>query len=87
LNLDYTAVDNKSIVALGALSELRELSLDSANIGDEAVETLGSLKNLRVLNLYHTLISEAGVARIETALPKCRIIWDRDSGLPNRRRT
>src|SRR5690606_5596975 len=50
-----------------------------------AIASLGSLAALRSLNLYHTLIRDEGVAELSGRLPDCRIIWDRDSTLPNRR--
>jgi hypothetical protein len=80
-------VDDKGLALLKGLPELRELSLDSANVGDAVIDTLVSLPRLEVLNLYHTLITETGVQRIKSSLPKCKVIWDENSALPNRRRT
>jgi hypothetical protein len=80
-------VDDKGLALLKGLPELRELSLDSSNVGDGAVEALQSMPQLEVLNLYHTLITESGVQQIKSALPNCRIIWDQNSALPNRRKT
>jgi hypothetical protein len=56
-------------------------------VKDEDSELFASMPKLRTLNLYHTLITEAGVARIQKALPDCRILWDRDSALPTRRKS
>jgi hypothetical protein len=56
-------------------------------VGDAAIDTIVSMSQLEVLNLYHTLVTESGVQRIKSALPKCRVIWDQNSALPNRRRT
>jgi hypothetical protein len=46
---------------------------------------LGAHGSLTVLNLYHTLVTQKGYDSLRTALPACRIVWDRDSSLPNRR--
>jgi len=43
--------------------------------------------NLRSLSLYHTLVSEKGYEQLKAALPDCRIVFDRDSSLPNRRKS
>jgi hypothetical protein len=87
LSLDYTGTNTRNLEALRGAPELRELSLDSTDVNDEAAEILASMPKLKVLNLYHTLMTEAGVARIKQTLPECRIIWDRDSALPIRRKS
>ncbi len=84
LNLDYTTFNNDGLKQIVALP-LKELRLDSANLSDEAVDSLAALQTLQYVNLYHTLISEQGHSRLVKALPKAKIVWDRDSKLPNRR--
>jgi len=69
------------------MAQMRELHLDSADVGDESIEIFASMTNLQVLNLYHTTLTEAGAAKIKQALPKCKLLWDRDSARPNRRKT
>jgi hypothetical protein len=64
---------------------MRELSLDSTGATDQSVETLKSMTGLKSLNLYHTLVSEKGLQELQSALPSCAIVFDRDSALPNRR--
>jgi len=32
------------------------------------------------------LVSDKGYGEIKAALPRCQIFWDRDSGLPSRRK-
>jgi dihydroorotase/N-acyl-D-amino-acid deacylase len=86
LNLDYTTVSDKSLQLLRqSLPKLVELRLDSANISDAGLQTLRGMAGLRVLNLYHTLVTEKGYEDLKKNLPDCRIIFDRDSSLPNRR--
>jgi hypothetical protein len=43
------------------------------------------MASLKVLNLYHTLVTEDAYRALAAALPQCKIVWDRDSSLPNRR--
>jgi hypothetical protein len=43
------------------------------------------MRNLRLLNLYHTLITDKGYNQLKAALPNCKIVWDRESALTNRR--
>jgi hypothetical protein len=40
-----------------------------------------------MVNLYHTVFTENGVKRLKEKLPKCKVVWDRDSARPNRRKT
>jgi hypothetical protein len=65
------------------------LELDSSELkllkAQAEVEPLKLLVNLKVLNLYHTLVTERGFETLKASLPNCRIIWDRESSLPNRR--
>ena len=56
-----------------------------AHVGDAAIDVLASMKSLKLVNIYHTLISEEAHGRLVKALPQTRIVWDRDSKLPNRR--
>jgi len=88
LGLDYTAVSDKGVDDIaGGLPDITGLRLDSGNITDASVPALSKLKALRELNLYHTLVSQAGYDQLKSALPKCRIIWDRDSSMPTRRKS
>jgi hypothetical protein len=87
LNLSYTPVDAKGFALLQGMPQLRELYLDSDDIGDESVDVLGGMANLRMVNLYHTTFTENGVKRLKEKLPKCQVVWDRDSARPNRRKT
>lgn len=84
LNLDYTTV-NDAVVAQIAALPLRELKLDSTNVSDAAVEQLATMRTLRDLNLYHTTVGETAHDKLKQALPQTKIVWDRDSKLPNRR--
>ena len=87
LNLSYTPVDVKGFALLQGMPQLRELYLDSDDIGDESVDVLAAMPNLQMVNLYHTVFTENGVKRLKEKLPKCKVVWDRDSARPNRRKT
>jgi N-acyl-D-aspartate/D-glutamate deacylase/Leucine-rich repeat (LRR) protein len=88
INLDYTNVSDKAVALLAdALPYLESLRLDSAGITDAAVESFTRMKSLKELNLYHTLVTQAAYERIQAALPECTIVYDRESSLPNRRRS
>jgi N-acyl-D-aspartate/D-glutamate deacylase/Leucine-rich repeat (LRR) protein len=82
LNLNYTSVTDKGIVGLPELVDLR---LDSAGVTDAGLEPLEKMQTLKYLNLYHTLVTEKAFEDLKKALPKCQIVFDRDSSLPNRR--
>jgi hypothetical protein len=73
------------MTSLKALPQLRNLSLDSTAVTDAGVEALRSIASLKSLNLYHTLVTEKGMLTLKTALPDCKIVFDRDSALPSRR--
>ena len=85
MKLDYTSVDDAGLASLQPLTQLRELSLDTVNITDKSVPLLKSFAKLQNLNLYHTYVTDKAELEIQTALPSCKIVYDRDSSLANRR--
>ncbi len=87
LKLDYTEVTDKGLAALSAARKLQALSLDSTYVTDKSMPLVRSFQGLTDLNLYHTLVTDKGFAEVHSALPQCRIIWDPESSLPNRRRS
>ena len=64
---------------------MEELNLDSTEVDDHGADLLASIGTLKTLDLYHTLVSDSGYQALHTALPDCKIIWDRKSALPVRR--
>jgi hypothetical protein len=64
-----------------------DLSLDTGNITDAGAEVLSKMTTLKRLNLYHTLVSEKAYETLKRSLPECTIVYDRDSSLPNRRKS
>ena len=85
ITLDYTTVNDAGLAVLHSLPGLQEISLDATDVSDKSVETLKAMGGLKSLNLYHTLVTEKGMHELAAALPACKIIFDRDSALPNRR--
>lgn len=85
LRLDYTKTSDKGLAWLPP--SLEELTLDTADVSDEGIETLAKFQHLRLLNLYHTTVTEKGFERLQAALPDCRIVYDRDSSIPIRRKS
>ena len=67
------------------MPQLTGLRLDSAAVTDAGAEILKSLKGLKTLNLYHTLVTDRGIETLKSALPNCKLLWDRGSNLPTRR--
>ena len=62
------------------------IGLSKQELTDRVVAKLKRYSKLKSLNLYHTLVTESGLKELKAALPECKIIWDKDSALPNRRR-
>ena len=85
LDLDHTKVSDAGIAKLTGLTRLVNLELDSVDLTDAGVTHLAALRSLRQLDLYHTLVSEKGFEQLKTALPDCRIQYDRDSTRRERR--
>lgn len=88
LNLDYTNLSGKGLAILaGALVSLEELRLDTANLDDTAAAVLGAMPKLKYVNVYHTMITDKGHEALRKLRPDLQVIYDRDSSLPNRRKS
>lgn len=73
LNLDSTLVMDKALGHLQSLPRLRVLDLSATCITDAGLEKLHGLKGLESLWLKGTNVSDAGAARLQEALPDCKI--------------
>ena len=62
------------LAELKHLHGLRTLRLEGLEVSDADLEQLEMLKSLRLLDLSWTNVSETGIARIERALPECRVV-------------
>ena len=57
-----------------ALDEaLQKLSLSGSALTDESLKTLTALTNLRELDVISTKLTASGIAKLQEALPKCKI--------------
>jgi serine/threonine protein kinase/Leucine-rich repeat (LRR) protein len=62
------------LVDLAGLKKLDRLSLTGSSFSDEGVAHLAPLTQLKELDLRGTQVTNAGVKKLHTSLPKCRII-------------
>jgi hypothetical protein len=53
--------------------KLKVLRLRSTAVSDAGLETLREIKSLGILSLGGTRVTAAGVARLQAALPHCKI--------------
>jgi hypothetical protein len=67
-------ITNEGIKHLAGLKALKTLNLRQTDIDDGGLEHLKSLTGLEELTLSVTAVSDEGVARLQAALPKCRIV-------------
>jgi hypothetical protein len=79
-------LDDTGLAKLTSLTELQSLNLDSTHVTDVGVPLLAGFGKLRQLDLYHSLLTGQGVAKLRAALPRTVVIWDKESGMPHRRR-
>jgi Leucine-rich repeat (LRR) protein len=84
LDLSYAELDDEGLGKLVGLGELVSLNLDSTHVTDAAVELLGKMGKLKDVTLYHSLVTGAGEAKLRGR--GLRVIWDKEAGMPHRRR-
>ena len=76
LNLDCSLHDhaNLGLACLKGLTQLQELNIsDNYGVTDVELEHLKGLTQLRKLDLCGTQVTDAGVAKLQKALPNCKI--------------
>ncbi len=73
LSLDGTPVTDAALEHLKKLTGLRVLGLRQTQVTDVGLEQLKGLSQLKELRLNNTQVSDEGVARLQRALPKCKI--------------
>ena len=84
LDISYAELDDEGLGKLVGLGELVSLNLDSTHVTDAAIELLGKMGKLKDVNLYHSLVTGAGEAKLRGR--GVRVIWDKEAGMPHRRR-
>tara|TARA_Y100000593_G_C4159696_1_gene261374 strand:+ start:163 stop:705 length:543 start_codon:yes stop_codon:yes gene_type:complete len=72
LCFEITDAGLKEVAKCGRLNVLR---LRATPITDAGLKELAKLKQLAELDLCQTHVTEAGVARLQKALPKCKILY------------
>jgi serine/threonine protein kinase/Leucine-rich repeat (LRR) protein len=73
LRLACKTLTNISAHNLAELKHLEKLSLAGSSIGDDGLKHLRGLTALKELDLTGTMVTEAGAAALQKALPGCRI--------------
>jgi hypothetical protein len=67
---------------LGRLPDLQSLDLTGVPIGDAGLEHLKNAKSLTTLNVPGTNVTAAGVAKLQAALPNCKITANPENQKP-----
>ncbi len=75
LFLQSTNISDAALESIATISQLKLLNLDSTEISDAGLFQLEPLQGLRDLKLRGAKASAAGVAKLQTALPNCKIEW------------
>ncbi|MBA4017129.1 MAG: hypothetical protein C0483_08155 [Pirellula sp.] len=76
LDLARTAVSDASMPHVAGLTNLDTLRLADISIGDQGLSSLHPLTMLKTLNVKGTRVTAEGVAKLQKALPDCKIEWD-----------
>ncbi len=71
--LNGDAVTNDILAHIGRLKDLQTLSVTGLKITDEALQQFSGLKRLTTLTLRDVAATDEGIARLQAALPDCRI--------------
>ena len=79
LRLIASNVPDAGLVDLKDLTELQVLWLYKTKITDTGLVHLKGLTELQSLELYNTKVTEAGVKKLQSELPKCRIMRKRSN--------
>jgi len=86
LNLAYAELNDEGLAALSGLHRLEALNLDSTNVTDSGIAVLAGFRQLRHLDVYHSLLTAKGLAELRASSPALKVVWDKESGMPHRRR-
>lgn len=73
LLLGHSPIGDDGLTQLKNLSRLQYLDLSHAQISDRAIGDLAQMRSLATLNLSGTRVSQAGLDRLQRALPECQI--------------
>ncbi|MGA2033283.1 MAG: protein kinase [Thermoguttaceae bacterium] len=76
LDLTGAEVTDAGLEQLRGLKNLRRLLLSETKVSDQGLEHLRGLSDLIELHLIKTEVTAAGVAKLQAALPNCKIAVD-----------
>jgi hypothetical protein len=84
LNVDGTSITDAGVKHLERVINLKNLSLARTGVTDGALESLEQMTQLKGLNLESTQVSQEGLARLQAAIPSCRIKWSAAPASPGK---
>jgi hypothetical protein len=74
VDLRDTSINDGGLKHLAAVKKLSVVSLNGPNITDASLKELANVKGLIAVYLYGgTMVTDAGVAELQKALPKCKV--------------
>lgn len=74
LRLNRNRITDKALEPLKKLDQLQELDLRGTRVGNNGLEHLHKLAKLKVVNLgYRTAVTQAGVTKLEKAVPGLKV--------------
>jgi hypothetical protein len=73
LDLGKTEITDAGLKELGTLLRLQRLNLWHTKVTDAGLHELTVLKNLEHLDLAETEVTEVGIAKLQKALPNCKV--------------
>ena len=77
LDLFRAKVDDESLLLIAGFAKLKNLNLNDTLITDLGLETLAGMPALTTLRISGCKgFTEAGIRKLEAALPKCQIVSD-----------
>ena len=77
LDINQTKIDDEGVPLVSGFTKLKSLNLYGTLITDLGLETLAGMPTLTTLHITGCQgITEAGVRKLQTALPKCQITSD-----------
>ncbi|MCS6977245.1 MAG: protein kinase [Gemmatales bacterium] len=76
LSLACATMDLTAVRHLSGFKQLKYLSLATADLDDPGVRPLGNISTLEMLDLRKTKVTANGIAELQSALPRCKIVWD-----------
>jgi hypothetical protein len=80
LELNGCPIDDSGLKYLKCMTGLEGLYLNDTKVSDAGLEVLAGLKKLREVHLENTRVTAAGISRLQSALPHCKITANPGNG-------